>query len=143
MQGLSKLNLLNQHAKDEYETRLGKIIGLENAAIKALKNILTLNEKEQKADLEKRIETKIHLKFNRGKTRKLFEMCNNNTNCKINKSKVDEIAMKTEKMALATISFYLFDAKVKEQDRGAYKMSKFLCVSQDGNSIEHNCCHFY
>lgn len=143
MHSLSKLNPLEQQAKDEYETRLGKMIGLENAAIKTLKNILSLNEKEQKADLDKRIEAKVHLKFNRRKTKKLFEMCNNSTGRKFNKSKVNEIATKTENMALATISFYLFNANVKEQDRGAYKLSKFLCVSQDGNSIEHNCCHFY
>lgn len=123
--------------------KIRKMIGLENAAIKTLKTIASFNKKEQKANLEKRIELKTHLKFNKVKTKKLSKMFDNIGNCEINKSKVEEIAMETEKMALATINYYLLNTDFKEQDCGAYKTSKFLCLSQDGNSIEHTCCYFY
>lgn len=143
MQDLSKLNLLEQQSMNEFENKIGKMIGLENAAIKALKTIASSNRKEQKTNLEKGIEMKFSSKFNKIKTKKLTEICDNIVNCEINKSKVDEIATETENMALVTINYYLLNKGVKEQDCGAYKLSKFLCLSQDGNSIEHNCCHFY
>jgi CRISPR/Cas system CSM-associated protein Csm2 small subunit len=143
VQELSKSNWLEQQSKNEFEYKIGKMIGLENAAIKTLKTIASFNKKEQKTNLKKGIELKVHSKFNKIKTKKLSKIFDNIGNCEIDKSRVEEIAMETEKMALATINYYLLNPDIKEQDCAAYKTSKFLCLSQSGNSIEHTCCYFY
>ena len=143
MQELSKFNLLEQQSKKEFEYKIGKMIGLENAAVTALKTIASVNKKKQKTNLEKSIDVKADSKFNKIKFKKLSKVFDNMGNYEINKSKVDEIAMETEKMAIATINYYLLDENMKEQNSSAYKSSKFLGLSQDGNFIEHNSCYFY
>ena len=143
MQELSRINLLENQSKDKFENKIGKMIGLENAAIKTLKTIASLKRKDLKTNMKKNIDMKTHPKFNRVKTKKLSKMFDNIGNSEINQNAVEEIAMETEKRALATIYYYLLDTNIKEQDCDAYRSSKFLCLSQEGNSIEHTCCYFY
>ena len=143
MQELSRINLLEHQSKDEFENKIGKMIGLENAAIKTLKTIAALNRKDQKTNMKKNADMKARSKFNRIKTKKLSKVFDNIGNSEINQSMVEEIAMETEKKALATLHYYLLDTNINEQDCDAYRSSKFLCLSQEGNSIEHTCCYFY
>ena len=143
MQELSRINLLKHQSKDEFENKIGKMIGLENAAIKTLKTIATLNRKDLKTNMKKNADMKARSKFNRIKTKKLSKVFDNIGNSEINQSMVEEIAMETEQKALATIHYYLLDTNINEQDCDAYRSSKFLCLSQEGNSIEHTCCYFY
>ena len=143
MQELSRINLLEHQSKDEFENKIGKMIGLENAAIKTLKTIATLNRKDLKTNMKKNADMKARSKFNRIKTKKLSKVFDNIGNSEINQSMVEEIAMETEQKALATIHYYLLDTNINEQDCDAYRSSKFLCLSQEGNSIEHTCCYFY
>ena len=143
MQELSRINLLEHQSKDEFENKIGKMIGLENAAIKTLKTIAALNRKDQKTNMKKNADMKARSKFNRIKTKKLSKVFDNIGNSEINQSMVEEIAMETEQKALATLHYYLLDTNINEQDCDAYRSSKFLCLSQEGNSIEHTCCYFY
>lgn len=143
MQELSRINLIGHQSKDEFENKIGKMIGLENAAIKTLKTIATLNRKDLKTNMKKNADMKARSKFNRIKTKKLSKVLDNIGNSEINQSMVEEIAMKTEQKALATLHYYLLDTNINEQDCDAYRSSKFLCLSQEGNSIEHTCCYFY
>ena len=143
MQELSRINLLEHQSKDEFENKIGKMIGLENAAIKTLKTIATLNRKDLKTNMKKNADMKARSKFNRIKTKKLSKVFDNIGNSEINQSMVEEIAMETEQKALATLHYYLLDTNINEQDCDAYRSSKFLCLSQEGNSIEHTCCYFY
>lgn len=143
MQKLSKINALERQSSDEFENKIGRMIGLENAAIKALETIVSVNKKEQKTNLEKEMNAKTQSKFNRIKTKKLSKVFDNIENYKINQKKVQETAIETEKMALATIKYYLMNSDGKKQDCDAYKSSKFLCLSQEGNTISHTCCYFY
>ena len=143
MQELSRINLIGHQSKDEFENKIGKMIGLENAAIKTLKTIATLNRKDLKTNMKKNADMKARSKFNRIKTKKLSKVFDNIGNSEINQSVVDEIAMETEQKALATLHYYLLDTNINEQDCDAYRSSKFLCLSQEGNSIEHTCCYFY
>jgi hypothetical protein len=143
VQELSRINLIEHQSKDKFENKIGKMIGLENAAIKTFKTIASLNRKDLKTNMKKNIDMKAHSKFNRIKTKKLSKMFDNIGNSEINQSAVEEIAMETEKRALATICYYLLDTNIKMQDCDAYRSSKFLCLSQEGNSIEHTCCYFY
>ena len=143
MQELSRINLLEHQSKDEFENKIGKMIGLENAAIKTLKTIASLNSKDLKTNMKKNADMKTRSKFNRIKTKKLSKVFDNIGNSEINQSMVEEIAMETEQKALATLHYYLLDTNINEQDCDAYRSSKFLCLSQEGNSIEHTCCYFY
>ncbi|ALI35799.1 hypothetical protein NMY3_01596 [Candidatus Nitrosocosmicus oleophilus] len=143
MQELSRINLIGHQSKDEFENKIGKMIGLENAAIKTLKTIATLNRKDLKTNMKKNADMKARSKFNRIKTKKLSKVFDNIGNSEINQSMVEEIAMETEQKALATLHYYLLDTNINEQDCDAYRSSKFLCLSQEGNSIEHTCCYFY
>ena len=143
MQELSRINLLEHQSKDEFENKIGKMIGLENAAIKTLKTIAALNRKDQKTNMKKNADMKARSKFNRIKTKKLSKVFDNIGNSEINQSMVEEIAMETEQKALATLHYYLLDTNINEQDCDAYRSSKFLCLSQEGNSMEHTCCYFY
>ena len=143
MQELSRINLLEHQSKDEFENKIGKMIGLENAAIKTLKTIASLNRKDLKTNMKKNADMKACSKFNRIKTKKLSKVFDNIGNSEINQSMVEEIAMETEQKALATLHYYLLDTNINEQDCDAYRSSKFLCLSQEGNSIEHTCCYFY
>ena len=143
MQELSRINLIGHQSKDEFENKIGKMIGLENAAIKTLKTIATLNRKDLKTNMKKNADMKARSKFNRIKTKKLSKVFDNIGNSEINQSMVEEIAMETEQKALATLHYYLLDTNIKEQNCDAYRSSKFLCLSQEGNSIEHTCCYFY
>ena len=143
VQELSKINLVEQQSKYEFENKIGKMIGLENAAIKTLKTIATLNRKDLKTNMKKNADMKARSKFNRIKTKKLSKVFDNIGNSEINQSMVEEIAMETEQKALATLHYYLLDTNINEQDCDAYRSSKFLCLSQEGNSIEHTCCYFY
>ena len=143
MQELSRINLLKHQSKDEFENKIGKMIGLENAAIKTLKTIASLNRKDVKINMKKNADMKARSKFNRIKTKKLSKVFDNIGNSEINQSMVEEIAMETEQKALATLHYYLLDTNINEQDCDAYRSSKFLCLSQEGNSIEHTCCYFY
>ncbi len=143
MQELSRINLIGHQSKDEFENKIGKMIGLENAAIKTLKTIATLNRKDLKTNMKKNADMKARSKFNRIKTKKLSKVFDNIGNSEINQSMVEEIAMETEQKALATLHYYLLDTSINEQDCDAYRSSKFLCLSQEGNSIEHTCCYFY
>ena len=143
MQELSKINLVEQQSKYEFENKIGNMIGLENAAIKTLKTIATLNRKDLKTNMKKNADMKARSKFNRIKTKKLSKVFDNIGNSEINQSMVEEIAMETEQKALATLHYYLLDTNINEQDCDAYRSSKFLCLSQEGNSIEHTCCYFY
>ena len=140
---LSKINLVEQQSKYEFENKIGKMIGLENAAIKTLKTIAALNRNDLKANVKKNIDGKVNSKLNKIKTKKLSKVFDNIESCEINQYRVEEIAMETEKRALATLRYYLLDTDNKEQDCDAYKSSKFLCLSQEGNTIEHTCCYFY
>jgi len=112
-------------------------------AIKTLKTIATLNRKDLKTNMKKNADMKARSKFNRIKTKKLSKVFDNIGNSEINQSMVEEIAMETEQKALATLHYYLLDTNINEQDCDAYRSSKFLCLSQEGNSIEHTCCYFY
>ena len=143
MQELSRINLIGHQSKDEFENKIGKMIGLENAAIKTLKTIATLNRKDLKTNMKKNADMKARSKFNRIKTKKLSKVFDNIGNSEINQSMVEEIAMETEQKALATLHYYLLDTNINEQDCDAYRSSKFLCLSQEGNCIEHTCCYFY
>ena len=143
MQELSRINLLEHQSKDEFENKIGKMIGLENAAIKTLKTIAALNRKDQKTNMKKNADMKARSKFNRIKTKKLSKVFDNIGNSEINQSMVEEIAMETEQKALATLHYYILDTNINEQDCDAYRSTKFLCLSQEGNSIEHTCCYFY
>ena len=143
MQELSRINLIGHQSKDEFENKIGKMIGLENAAIKTLKTIASLNRKDLKTNMKKNADMKARSKFNRIKTKKLSKVFDNIGNSEINQSMVEEIAMETEQKALATLHYYLLDTNINEQDCDAYRSSKFLCLSQEGNSIEHTCCYFY
>jgi hypothetical protein len=143
VQELSRINLIGHQSKDEFENKIGKMIGLENAAIKTLKTIATLNRKDLKTNMKKNADMKARSKFNRIKTKKLSKVFDNIGNSEINQSMVEEIAMETEQKALATLHYYLLDTNINEQDCDAYRSSKFLCLSQEGNSIEHTCCYFY
>ena len=143
MQELSRINLIGHQSKDEFENKIGKMIGLENAAIKTLKTIATLNRKDLKTNMKKNADMKARSKFNRIKTKKLSKVFDNIGNSEINQSMVEEIAMETEQKAIATLHYYLLDTNINEQDCDAYRSSKFLCLSQEGNSIEHTCCYFY
>lgn len=143
MQELSRINLIGHQSKDEFENKIGKMIGLENAAIKTLKTIATLNRKDLKTNMKKNADMKARSKFNRIKTKKLSKVFDNIGNSEINQSMVEEIAMETEQKALATLHYYLLDTNINEQDCDAYRSSKFLCLSQEGNSMEHTCCYFY
>ncbi len=143
MQELSRINLIGHQSKDEFENKIGKMIGLENAAIKTLKTIATLNRKDLKTNMKKNADMKARSKFNRIKTKKLSKVFDNIGNSEINQSMVEEIAMETEQKALATLHYYLLDTNINEQDCDAYRSTKFLCLSQEGNSIEHTCCYFY
>ena len=142
MQELSRINLIGHQSKDEFENKIGKMIGLENAAIKTLKTIATLNRKDLKTNMKKNADMKARSKFNRIKTKKLSKVFDNIGNSEINQSMVEEIAMETEQKALATLHYYLLDTNINEQDCDAYRSSKFLCLSQEGNCIEHTCCYF-
>lgn len=143
MQELSRINLLEHQSKDEFENKIGIMIGLENAAIKTLKTIASLNRKDLKTNMKKNVDMKARSKFNRIKTKKLSKVFNNIGNGEINQGMVEEIAMETEQKALATLHYYLLDTNINEQDCDAYRSTKFLCLSQEGNSIEHTCCYFY
>jgi len=143
VQELSRINLIGHQSKDEFDNKIGKMIGLENAAIKTLKTIATLNRKDLKTNMKKNADMKARSKFNRIKTKKLSKVFDNIGNSEINQSMVEEIAMETEQKALATLHYYLLDTNINEQDCDAYRSSKFLCLSQEGNSIEHTCCYFY
>lgn len=143
MQELSRINLIEHQSRDEFENKIGKMIGLENAAIKTLKTIASLNRKDLKTNMKKNADMKARSKFNRIKTKKLSKVFDNIGNSEINQSMVEEIAMETEQKALATLHYYLLDTNINEQDCDAYRSSKFLCLSQEGNSIEHTCCYFY
>jgi hypothetical protein len=143
VQELSRINLIGHQSKDEFENKIGKMIGLENAAIKTLKTIATLNRKDLKTNMKKNADMKARSKFNRIKTKKLSKVFDNIGNSEINQSMVEEIAMETEQKALASLHYYLLDTNINEQDCDAYRSSKFLCLSQEGNSIEHTCCYFY
>ena len=143
MQELSRINLIGHQSKDEFENKIGKMIGLENAAIKTLKTIASLNRKDLKTNMKKNADMKARSKFNRIKTKKLSKVFDNIGNSEINQSMVEEIAMETEQKALATLHYYLLDTNINEQDCDAYRSSKFLCLSQEGNSIEHTCYYFY
>ena len=124
MQELSRINLIEHQSKDKFENKIGKMIGLENAAIKTLKTIASLNRKDLKTNMKKNIDMKAHSKFNRIKTKKLSKMFDNIGNSEINQSAVEEIAMETEKRALATICYYLLDTNIKMQDCDAYRSIK-------------------
>ena len=143
MPELSRNNLLERQSNDEFENKIGKMIGLENAAIKTLKTIASLNRKDLKTNMKKNAGMKARSKFNRIKTEKLSKVFDNIGNSEINQSMVDKIAMETEKKALATIRYYLLNTNINEQHCDAYRSSKFLCLSQEGNCIEHTCCYFY
>lgn len=143
MQELSRINLIEHQSRDEFENKIGKMIGLENAAIKTLKTIASLNRKDLKTNMKKNADMKARSKFNRIKTKKLSKVFDNIGNSEINQSMVEEIAMETEQKALATLHYYLLDTNINEQDCDAYRSSKFLCLSQEGKSIEHTCCYFY
>jgi hypothetical protein len=143
MQELSRINLLEHQSKDEFENKIGKMIGLENAAIKTLKTIASLNRKDLKTNMKKNADMKARSKFNRIKTKKLSKVFDNIGNSEINQSMVEEIAMETEQKAIATLHYYLLDTNISDQHCDAYRSSKFLCLSQEGNSIEHTCCYFY
>jgi len=143
VQELSRINLLEHQSKDEFENKIGKMIGLENAAIKTLKTIAALNRKDQKTNMKKNADMKARSKFNRIKTKKLSKVFDNIGNSEINQSMVEEIAMETEQKALATLHYYILDTNINEQDCDAYRSTKFLCLSQEGNSMEHTCCYFY
>lgn len=135
--------MFEQQTEDEFENKIGKLIGLENAAVKTLKTIAALNRKGLKSNIKKNVNVKANSKFNKIKTQKLSKIFNNVKNGEINQRKVEEIAIETEKRAYATISYYLLDTYIKEQDCDAYKSSKFFCLSQEGNIVEHTCCYFY
>ena len=143
MQELSRINLIEHQSRDEFENKIGKMIGLENAAIKTLKTIASLNSKDLKTNMKNNADMKARSKFNRIKTKKLSKVFDNIGNSEINQSMVEEIAMETEQKALATLHYYLLDTNINEQDCDAYRSSKFLCLSQEGNSIDHTCCYFY
>jgi hypothetical protein len=143
VQELSRINLLEHQSKDEFENKIGKMIGLENAAIKTLKTIASLNRQDLRTNMKKNADMKARSKFNKIKTKKLSKVFDNIGNSEINQSMVEEIAMETEQKALATLHYYLLDTNINEQDCDAYRSSKFLCLSQEGNSIEHTCCYFY
>ena len=116
MQELSKINLVEQQSKYESENKIGKMIGLENAAIKTLKTIAALNRNDLKANVKKNIDGKVNSKLNKIKTKKLSKVFDNIESCEINQYRVEEIAMETEKRALATLRYYLLDTDIKEQD---------------------------
>jgi hypothetical protein len=73
VQELSEINLVEQQFKYEFENKIGKMIGLENAAIKTLKTIAAINRKDLKANMKKNIEGKSNSKFSKVKTKKTFE----------------------------------------------------------------------
>lgn len=143
MQEFSKINLLEQQSSEEFENKIGRIIGLENAAIKALKTISSLNKNDLKTNVNKKSDEKAHSKFSRIKVGNLSKVFDNTANCEIDQSKVNQIAMEAEKKTFETICYYLLDTYIKEQDSDAYKSSKFLCLSQEGNTVEHTCSYFY
>ncbi|MDF0680881.1 MAG: hypothetical protein P0116_07960 [Candidatus Nitrosocosmicus sp.] len=89
MQELSRINLLEHQSKDEFENKIGKMIGLENAAIKTLKTIASLNRKDLKTNTKKTVDLKARSKFNRIKTKKLSKVLDNIGNSEINQSKVE------------------------------------------------------
>jgi hypothetical protein len=143
VQELSRISLLEQQTKNELENKIGKMLGLENAAIKTLKMIAALNRKDLKTNTKKKVDAKTNSKFRKINTKKLSKMFENIGNSEINQSTVEEIAMETESRALATMYYYLLDTDIKKQDCDAYKSSKFICLSQEGNTMEHTCCYFY
>ena len=72
MQELSRINLLEHQSKDEFENKIGKMIGLENAAIKTLKTIASLNRQDLRTNMKKNADMKARSKFNKIKTKKTF-----------------------------------------------------------------------
>ena len=71
LKSFSDLNKPVGDKENEIETRIGKIIGLENAAIKILRQVASINRKRQKPKLHKNMDTKSRLNFQRRKTQKL------------------------------------------------------------------------
>ncbi len=143
LQSISNLNQPVHDKKNEIETRIGKVIGLENAAIKILRQIASVNKKRQEFELPKNIDTKIHLNFKRQKTQKLLDQSLYNQDYEINNNKIDRIANETEKTALMILGHYLFDMEKAEDNCTASKSVKFLCLSHDGRPMQHDCCYFY
>ena len=129
--------------ENEIETRIGKIIGLENAAIKILRQVASINKKRQKPNLQKNIDIKSRLNLKRRKIQKLVSQSLHSQDYGVNNNKIDKIAIETEKIALMNIRYYLFDMEKAEDNFSASKSVKFLCLSQDGRPTQHDCCYFY
>ncbi len=143
LQSFSNLDPSVEEKNNVLEEKIGKIIGLENAAIKTLKQIAFENRKRQKPHSSRAKESRNQIKFKSLKfknhpSRSMYTQDN-----KISSSEVEKIATETEKMALMILRYYLFDMDKAEDIRSANKSVKFLCLSQDGSRTEHNSCYFY
>ena len=109
LQSFSNLDPSVQQKDNKLEEKIGKIIGLENAAIKTLKQIAFENRKSQKphSSRDKESRNQIKVKSLKIKNHPIWSMYSKDN--KISSSEVEKIAAETEKMALMILRYYLFD----------------------------------
>ncbi|MDQ2686125.1 MAG: hypothetical protein M3Y25_09835 [Thermoproteota archaeon] len=143
LQSFSNLDPSVPQKNNKLEEKIGKIIGLENAAIKTLKQIAFENRKHQKphSSRDKESRNQIKVKSLKIKNHPIWSMYSQDN--KISYSEVEKIAAETEKMALMILRYYLFDMDKAEDICSANKSVKFLCLSQDGSRMQHDSCYFY
>ncbi|HYF98482.1 MAG TPA: hypothetical protein VD815_00165 [Candidatus Saccharimonadales bacterium] len=142
-QSFSNVDPSVQQKNNELEEKIGKIIGLENAAIKTLKQIAFENSKRQKPHSSRAKESKNQIKFKSLKIKNHSSRSMYSQDNKSSSKEVKKIAAETEKMALMILRYYLFDMDKAEDICSANKSVKFLCLSQDGSHTQHNSCYFY